>query len=202
MTYEIYRYIFLGGAILTGIMFIVSVLVFFFLNIPNVIGDLTGANARKAIEHIRNQKEDTGNKTARISLVNKERGKLTDKISPSGTLIKNPSHSLLGTTGTEKIGTQRLSAENAMNETTILPSASETTVLTGVAGAPETTLLNQEYYGNETTVLNQEYYGSETTVLNQEYYGSETTVLNAQTLNNEFVIEYEITYIHTNEVIA
>ena len=202
MTYEIYRYIFLGGAILTGIMFIVSVLVFFFLNIPNVIGDLTGANARKAIEHIRNQKEDTGNKTARISLVNKERGKLTDKISPSGTLIKNPSHSLLGTTGTEKIGTQRLSAENAMNETTVLPSASETTVLTGVTGAPETTLLNQEYYGNETTVLNQEYYGSETTVLNQEYYGSETTVLNAQTLNNEFVIEYEITYIHTNEVIA
>ena len=75
MTYEIYRYIFLGGAILTGIMFVVSVLVFFFLNIPNVIGDLTGANARKAIEHIRNQKEDTENKTARISSVNKERGK-------------------------------------------------------------------------------------------------------------------------------
>ena len=202
MTYEIYRYIFLGGAILTGIMFVVSVLVFFFLNIPNVIGDLTGANARKAIEHIRNQKEDTENKTARISSVNKERGKLTDKISPSGTLIKNPSHSLLGATGTEKIATQRLHAENVTNETTVLPSASETTVLTGGMGASETTVLNQGYYGSETTVLNQEYYVPETTVLNQEYYGSETTVLNAQTWNNEFVIEYEITYIHTDEVIV
>ena len=60
MTYEIYRYIFLGGAILAGIMFAVSVLVFFLLKIPTVIGDLTGANARKAIENIRNQNESTG----------------------------------------------------------------------------------------------------------------------------------------------
>ena len=78
MTYEIYRYIFLGGAILAGIMFAVSVLVFFLLKIPTVIGDLTGANARKAIENIRNQNESTGDKTYRSSQVNRERGKLTN----------------------------------------------------------------------------------------------------------------------------
>ena len=179
MTYEIYRYIFLGGAILAGIMFAVSVLVFFLLKIPTVIGDLTGANARKAIENIRNQNESTGDKTYRSSQVNRERGKLTDKISPSGRLIKDPSHSLHGAMGTEKISTQELHPEDVTNETTVLTGANETTVLTGeLAG------------------------GNETTVLSNEKPANETTVLNAQTFSNAFVIEYEITYIHTDEIIA
>ena len=183
MTYEIYRYIFLGGAILAGIMFAVSVLVFFLLKIPTVIGDLTGANARKAIENIRNHNESTGDKTYQSSQVNRERGKLTDKISPSGRLIKDPSHSLHGAMGTEKISTQQLHPEDGTNETTVL-----TGDLTG---------------GNETTVLTGELTGgNETTVLSHEAPANETTVLNAQTFSNAFVIEYEITYIHTGEVIA
>lgn len=182
MTYEIYRYIFLGGAILAGIMFVVSVLVFFFLKIPTVIGDLTGANARKAIESIRNQNESTGDKTYRTSQVNRERGKLTDKISASGRLIKDPSHSLHGAMGTEKISTQQLDYQEA---------ASETTVLTGeLTGGAETTVLAPESPVNETTVLSYESSANETTVLNFSPTGC------------EFVIEYEVTYIHTNEVIA
>lgn len=170
MTYEIYRYIFLGGAILAGVMLVVSVLVFFMLKIPTVIGDLTGANARKAIENIRSHNESTGDKTYRSSQVNRERGKLTDKISPSGRIVKDPSHSLHGAMGTEKIGTQQLHPEDG---------ASETTVLTGeLTGANETTVLGNENLANETTVLN------------------------AQTFSNAFVIEYEITYIHTDEVIV
>lgn len=179
MTYEIYRYIFLGGAILAGIMFVVSVLVFFLLKIPTVIGDLTGANARKAIESIRNQNESTGDKTYRTSQVNRERGKITDKISPSGRLIKDPSHSLHGAMGTEKISTQRLHSEDVTNETTVLTSGSETTVLTS------------ELTG-----------GSETTLLSQETHANETTVLNAPPIVNTFAIEYEITYIHTDEIIV
>ncbi len=179
MTYEIYRYIFLGGAILAGIMFAVSVLVFFLLKIPTVIGDLTGANARKAIERIRNQNEKTGDKTYRSSPVNRERGKITDKISPSGRLIENPSHPLGGAMSTEKISTHQLHPEDGTTETTVLTCADETTVLTGeLTGANETTVLSSE---NPT---------------------SETTVLDTQTFSNAFVIEYEITYIHTDEVIA
>ncbi len=170
MTYEIYRYIFLGGAILAGIMFVVSVLVFIFLRIPTVIGDLTGANARKAIENIRNHNESTGDKTYRSSQVNRERGKLTDKITPSGRLIKDPSLSLHGAMGTEKISTQQLDNQEAVRETTVL-----------------------------TGELTE---GSETTVLIQNGHANETTVLNAQTYKNEFVIEYELTFIHTDEVIA
>ena len=179
MTYEICRYIFLGGAVLAGIMLFVSVLVFFLLKIPTVIGDLTGANARKAIENIRSLNESTGDKTYRTSHVNRERGKLTDKISPSGRLIKDPSHSIHGAMSTEKISTQQLHPVDTPSETTVLVEGNETTVLTSeLTGANETTVLGNENHVNETTVLNE------------------------QTFHDAFVIEYEITYIHTDEVIV
>lgn len=164
MSYEIYRYIFVGAAILCGAMLITSILLFILLKIPKVIGDLTGRTARKAIENIRNQNESSGDKTYRSSLVNQERGKLTDKISPSGRLMRNPTDILGGAMATEKIGTQQLVSD----ETAVLDSGNETTVLTGELSG-----------GNETTVLSQE-----------------------DIPNNVFEIEYEITYIHTNEVIT
>ena len=183
MTYEIYRYIFLGGAILAGIMLVVSVLVFFLLKIPTVIGDLNGSNARKAIENIRSLNESTGDKTYRSSPVNRERGKITDKITPSGHLIKNPSESLHGAMATEKIGTQTLHPIEAADETMVLNN--------GFAGSDETTVLDGGFSA-----------GNETTVLYCEGSSNETTILTSDTLDNVFVIEYEITYIHSDEVIA
>ena len=50
MTYDIYRLIFIVGSIACAVMFVVSVILFITLKIPNVIGDLTGRNAKKAIE--------------------------------------------------------------------------------------------------------------------------------------------------------
>lgn len=164
MSYEIYYNVFfIGGLVLAGIMFVASVLIFFLLNIPHVFGDLTGRNARKAIENIRNQNESSGDKLYKTSQVNRERGKLTDKISPSGSLMRDPSGILGGgAMATEKISTQELPPES--NETTVLEAASETTVLTSESG--------------------------------------ETTVLDTPTEMPVFQIEYEITYIHTEEVIA
>ena len=198
MTYEVYRYIFIGGAILAAIMFIISVILFIVLKIPSVIGDLTGSTARKAIEDIRNQNESTGEKIYKSSMVNRERGKLTDKISPSGNLIKNPSGGIWGAMATEKISTQKLS-ENVANETSVL-SNNETSVLS----SNETSVLST---GNETTVLGN----NETTVLNV----GETVVLDNMPAMNEtsllppnmmpggiFEIEYEITFVHTTEVIV
>lgn len=170
MSYEIYRYIFYGGAILAAVMLAVTVLLFFVYKIPTVIGDLTGANARKAIENIRNQNESSGDKLYKTSQVNRERGKLTDKISPSGSLMRDPSGILGGgAMATEKISTQQL------------PQVDETTVLES----------------NETTVLSS----NETTVLDNAGAG-ETTVLTTEDVPAVFQIEYEITFIHTDEVIA
>ena len=166
MTYEIYRYIFIGGAVLAGIMFVVSVAVFFLLKIPSVIGDLTGATARKAIENIRNQNEISGEKHYRPSQVQGERTQLTAKLSPSGKLIKDPTKPLYGASKTEKIDTQRFISPNASAETIELAGDSETTVLVPETHADETTLLEQK-----------------------------------PAIDVGFVIEYEITYIHTDEVI-
>lgn len=156
MTYEIYRYVFLGSAVLTCIMLIVSILIFVLLKIPVVIGDLSGANARKAINKIRSQNENSGDKTYKSSLINKERGKLTDKISASGKIVKNTTGNTYGAMATDKLDTQEL------------------------IGGSETAVLNS----NNTATL-------------------ETVVLSDNIINNftTFEIEYDITYIHTNEII-
>lgn len=171
MTYDIYRYIFIGAAILCGIMFIVSVLVFIFLKIPKVISDLSGATAKKAIKNIREQNEASGDKGYQVSAFNKARGKLTDKISPSGNVIEHY-RMQMAAVGTTKIDTQELPA----NETSILE-------------------LN-----NETTVLDNQGVG-ETSVLSEISSAKETTVLSETVNGSAFIIEYDITFIHTDEII-
>lgn len=74
--------------IAAGILLLVAVALFFLLDIKKVIGDLTGITAKRAIENIRQQNEQTGEKNYKSSSVNLARGKLTDKISQSGKLIK------------------------------------------------------------------------------------------------------------------
>lgn len=191
MTYEVYRYIFIGAAILCGVMLVVAVLLFILLKIPKVIGDLTGSTARKAIQNIREQNEKSGDKAYKVSTYNRERGKVTDKISSSGTLHQN-NQGQMGGLQTTKIDTESLPNETYSNETTVL--GNETTVLSDETSvlSPETTVLGQQT--NETTVLSPGA-GGETTVLSESSY-------DGLSLDPVFEIEYDITYIHTNEAIA
>lgn len=176
MTYDIYRYIYIGAAILCGVMLVASILIFILMKIPRIISDLSGATAKKAIKEIREQNERTGDKSYQVSQVNRNRGKLTDKISPSGNIIQQSQAQMGYGLQTTKIATQQLSVENA-NETTVL--ANETTVLT--TSASETTVLTP----NETTVLSE--------------FGINEPDSSTQSV---FAIEYEITYIHTQEIIG
>ncbi len=166
MTYEMYRYVFLGAAIACGILLVASVVLFFTLRIPKVISDLTGRTARKAIENIRMQNEQSGDKTYQSSAVNLRRGKLTDKISQSGRIIPRDETPFGTGAITEKISTQQLTAEETAGETSVLAAPDETSLLDSGAG--------------------------------------ETAVLNAaeQPASQEFAIEFEITFIHTDEAIA
>lgn len=177
MTYDIYRYIFIGASILCGILFVVSVFVFIFLRIPKVISDLSGATARKAIKNIREQNEATGNKTHKVSALNQARGKLTDKISPSGNVIHRHQDQMGLGIETIKIETQELPVDESGNQTTVLESYNETSVLEN-QGAGETSVLSKAGLAGETTVLGEG--------------------INDAT----FTIEYEITFVHTNEMIA
>lgn len=200
MTYDVYMYIFYGGAILAAVMFIISLVLFFVLKIPAVIGDLSGATAKKAIENIRNQNEESGEKVYKSSAVNKERGKLTDKISSLGSLHQTPNDKLGFGMKTEKISTQRLDIDDTSNETTVLSSGNETTVLNS---ANETTVLSNDV--GETTVLDGMSISNETTVLSQHMLTPGTVDFGNTSelppLPAFFEIEQDITFIHTQEVI-
>ena len=187
MSYEIYRYIFLGALIACGVFLAITVTLFFTLKIPKVISDLSGRTARKAIENIRQQNELSGEKTYQSSAVNKERGKLTDKISKSGRLVPREATPFGTGVITEKISTQKL---DTAGETDVLYTADETSVLS--APADETTVLSAP--ADETTVLSAP--AGETAVL------SATQQPPAEQTGGAFTVEYEITFIHTNEVIA
>lgn len=164
MSYEMYRYIFLGALIACGVFFVVAVVLFFTLRIPKVISDLTGRTARKAIESIRLQNEQSGDKIYQSSAVNLERGKLTDKISQSGRLMPRDATPFGTGVITEKISTMEL--EQPAGETDVLDQpVGETDVLAPVAG--------------ETEVLAP-----------------------VEQPVQAFTVEYEITFIHTTEVIA
>ncbi len=140
--------------VVAGVLFVVAGILFFRFDIIRIIGDVTGSTARKAIEDIRKGNELSGDKAYKPSAVNKSRGKLTDKISPSGNLMKHTAGLTVAT------GTQEL-----------VPEATETTVLDEIVGA--TTVLSDT--STETTVLSQPI-SNDTTVLNQSF--GETTVLN------------------------
>lgn len=141
------------------VLLVVSIALFFVLDVRKLIGDITGSNARKAIETIRQQNEESGDKAYKPSPVNRARGRTTDKISPSGRLEKRSS-GMAGSPGTEELVGQQTAPIS--NETTVLAQnmepAGETTVLMQDMGfAEETTLLTPEMnYSNETTVLTPE----------------------------------------------
>lgn len=173
MTYEMYRLVFIVGAALSGAMLALAVILFFTLKIPSVIGNLTGATARKTIEKMRSQSAEAADGAGKSGSAG-QRDVVTDRISVSGRLQKR-AHLTAGAMETEKLGTQRLSKEaaaSAANETTVLlPPAAETTLLS--TGNSETTLLAPEM--------------------------SPAVPINS---NVQFQIEYELTYIHSDEVIA
>ena len=157
MTAEVLQTISSGCYGVAVALFIVTMGLFFILDIRSVYGELSGRTAQKAIDEIRKKNEETGTKAYKPSKVNAERGKLTDRISDSGQIISATDNLASGIgVGTEKFPTDRLNP--AGNETTVLQSQ-ETTVLNGTE--QETTVLVQQR--QETTVLTAAQ--QETTVL-------------------------------------
>lgn len=66
-----------------------AVFAFITFKIPNVIGDLTGRNARKSIEKMRDANEKGGKKSYRPHPIASDRGTLTEPIKQSKKESKN-----------------------------------------------------------------------------------------------------------------
>ena len=144
MSNELLQTISLISYIIAGIFFLIAIALFFLLDIKKVIGEVSGATERKAIESIRQQNEADNNKVYKSSTPNTERSRLTDKISNSGKLILEHDN-IESSLETEKFDTTKL---NPSEETTMLEKTTsyETTDL-----SPETTLLTQSDQTVETT---------------------------------------------------
>lgn len=183
MTIELLHSLSLAAYIAAGIFLLTSIVLFFLLNIKKVIGDVSGTTARKAIQTIREQNEATGNKAYKPSSVNVARGKITDKISPSGKLTPQI-ESYGGSPGTEKLNTNDLST--AARESVSISGTSETTVLSFQSG--ETTVLNEEN-SNQTTLLPQD-----STVNPKQNRGSKGN-------NGLFKVEVEMGFSDSSEII-
>ncbi|MCR4615402.1 MAG: hypothetical protein K5756_04560 [Clostridiales bacterium] len=158
--------------IIAGIFFVISIIIFFILDLKRVIGDLTGYTAKREIAKIRSQNQESGVKVYKSSKVNAERGKITDKISDLNHSKQRASGMGLGT---EKISNYVI-PESVDQGTTVLGSDAQS------SADEETTLLDGQ--GQGTTLLSSSYDKStETTVLDPEH--SETAKLNTAQLIGE-----------------
>ena len=224
MSYDIYRLIFIGAAIACGVMFLVSVILFIVFKIPNIIGNLTGHSAKKAIEDIKKQQNESYviNGEANESHLNGKK-KITEKIS-TARLDRAEETTVLGNGNSRVDETTILGNGNSrVEETTILGDGNsrveETTILgNGNSRVDETTILgNGNNRVNETTILgdgnsNVEetimlgYNGTEETTLLGNGRVDETAVLgngitefSTVPENAMFIVTEEIRFIHTEE---
>ncbi len=195
-----------------GLFLIAAVVLFFYLNISRVFGDLTGRTARREIENIRSKNTQSGGKSYKPSPVNQARGKLTAKINDNG-VVEDYNSGGLGTMfETEKIDSapndettllqnthsfdENTTVLGAQNETTVLGTPNETTILS----APnETTILSAP---NETTILGTP---NETTILSnhaQEQLNDDHVSTLENAIQSNIVMIEDIVFVHTNEIIS
>ena len=141
MSVELLNTISLAAYIAAGALSLVAVALFFLLNVPKLIGDVSGSAERKAIEAIRQQNENSGVKNDKSSPANAAHGRHTNKISPSEKPRRRTSGMSIGAQ-TEKLDTTGLL--KAAQAATLLNSGNETTVLNQIESEAITLLPNLE----------------------------------------------------------
>ena len=122
MTVETLNLIAMAAFIASGLVFLLSIALFFLLDIPKVVGELTGSTARKSIQKIQEHNKNNS-------------GKLVHSADPNSHVTKPSKTGRVGV-GTEKFSTKSLTS--ASNETTVLVN-NETTVLK--SNSNETTVM-------------------------------------------------------------
>lgn len=68
------------GFSLSGVAFVAAIILFIRMNIPAIIGDLSGKSVAREIKAMRESNTLSGNKGFKPSVVNMERGMLTEKV--------------------------------------------------------------------------------------------------------------------------
>lgn len=196
------------GFSLSGIALIAAVIMFIRLNIPAIIGDLTGRTVAREIKAMRDTNASSGDKRFRPSAVNLERGTLTEKVAEktaNNMALAHASKRLDKTSGnlSEK-GSKRKSGTVGLSDAVQGKS--------GRVGSEPTDMLNSDSNATEvlsdnaTEVLDP----NATAVLSDgtEVLSSETTVLSpTEQLKTDaskpvaFKIKHDEVVTHSDEVI-
>lgn len=183
LSYEQFNYIFYIGLVLAGIFFVLTIVLFFVLKIPSIIGFLSGSTARKAVLEI----QESGKSHRSSGNKRKNKAKLTEEMLKSTTFAKpDTDHNINGVT-TAKLNSQEHKIKSQFSNT-----SGETSVLENDQGM----IKGSEEYG---TVVSDCGYTEQTTVLS-----SETVVLQEPVDVNasEFNIRTQILLFVSNEIIA
>jgi len=162
MTYEIYRYIFSGSAILSGLMLVLAFTLYFKLKIPKTISDLSGKTRRKALRE--KQKPSTDDEES-LSVI-------AARVTPSGRLTSEKNQPVSKATRplTDEIAKQSLRTADIVPDEELSLFIKETAV----------------FYENNVNRTEA------------------APVLSGQLSENlsVFEVEYDITFVHTGEIIT
>lgn len=121
MTYEIYRYIFIGGLILSIVMLVATVLIFFLMNIKTAIADITGSGKRKAIENIRNKNVETDSRKRTSNKYDYERqstsARLASESAETSKISPQDRYDVMEASETTVLDNQPMQEVTVLNET-------------------------------------------------------------------------------------
>ena len=186
------------GFSLSGIALIATVILFIKMNIPAVIGDLSGKTVAREIKAMRDANASSGNKLHKSSHVNVERGELTGRVveTEKSMDLRQSLNVVQGDTNTTETLSMNVGEVNVEDcgATEILVEANQTEIL---SETNPTEILKET---NQTEILNEESDSTErnegTTVL------SETAELKQEQVEPvTFKITRSIIEIHTEESI-
>lgn len=218
------------GFSLAGIALAVSIALFIKLNIPAVIGDLSGKTLAREIKAMRDVNTASGDKSHRSSRVNIDRGKLTEKVNDlpgyvdEDSIAKAQVHSdkrldktddglndnyVTATSKRTASLTEDISEVVDERKTDVLVEGGATTVLTEtkqtevLSETRQTEVLSE----NKGTEILSEARQTEVLTMEDEYTQSFTTVLNEVEVEEPisapvvFKVTRSIVEIHTDEVV-
>lgn len=133
-----YMILAIAAFVVSGILFVTGIFLFIKMDVPSIIGDLSGKTAQKQIKAMRERNAESGDKRYRPGQLNEERGMLTEPVTISGRLLRK------GKTGETAHPSKRLDVKGQIGET------SSQNIL---RGEPTDELGQSEYLSCETEVL-------------------------------------------------
>ncbi|WP_316608198.1 hypothetical protein [uncultured Ruminococcus sp.] len=201
MTYDQYNILFIAALVMAGVFLVIAVILFFALRIPAVIGDLSGATARKAIMDIRNGKTTFNKKKkSTVKADTEQMAKITAEMEGSPTVSKPDSGRVNRSMTTAKLETKAHSEIDYSAPTEVM--VEETALLVEETPAPTAEFMRQAVVETTGTTVSDAGYSEQTTVLSD--IDDETSVLSSAPVNHPgaFRIRTEIMLFVSDEIIT